>query len=171
MKRLIKFAVTTILLLLVALLASDAFSQKSLKDQLMGTWTFVTSVDLQKDGTKAPDRWGPNAKGILIFDPNGRYVLVINRADLPKFAANRVDQGTADENGAVMKGSIATFGTYSVNEAEKTVTTRVEGGSYPNLYGVNQKRTITSLTAEELKYTNPATATGVTAQVTWKRAK
>src|SRR2546425_5930491 len=144
--------------------------QKSLKEQLVGTWTFVTSADVQKDGTKV-DRWGPNPKGMLVFDANGRYVLVIHRSDLPKFAANRVDQGTAAENKAVMQGLIVTFGTYSVNEADKTLTTKVEGGSFPNFYGVNQRRTITSLNAEELKYTNPATSTGTSAQVTWKRAK
>jgi len=144
--------------------------QKSLKEQLVGTWTFVTSADVQKDGTKV-DRWGPNPKGMLVFDANGRYVLVIHRSDLPKFAANRVDQGTAAENKAVMQGLIVTFGTYSVNEADKTIITQVEGGSFPNLHGVGQKRIITSLTAEELKYSNPATTAGSSANAVWKRAK
>jgi Lipocalin-like domain len=136
--------------------------QKSLKEQLVGTWTFVTSTD---------DRWGPNPKGMLVFDANGRYVLVINRSDLPKIAANRVDQGTAEENKAVMKGMIVTFGTYSVNEADKTLNTQVEGGSFPNLYGGTQMRVIKSLTADELKYLNPATTVGTATEVTWKRAK
>ena len=91
---------------------------------------------MQKDGTKV-DTWGANPKGMLVLDANGRYVLVINRSDLPKFASNRRDQGTAEENKAVMKGLIVTFGTYSVNEADKTLTTKVEGGSFPNFYGVN----------------------------------
>jgi len=95
----------------------------------------------------------------------------INRSDLRKFAANSVDQGTAEENKAVMQGMIASFGRYSVNEADKTVTTQVEGGSFPNLYGGTQKRVITSLTADELKYTNPVTTTGSTAEAVWKRAK
>lgn len=150
--------------------SSALAQQKSLKAQLVGTWTFVSSVDMRRDGTKV-DRWGPNPKGMLVFDANGRYVLVINRSDLRKFAANSVEQGTAEENKAVMKGMIVTFGRYSVNEADKTLTTRVEGGSFPNLYGGTQKRVITSLTADELKYTNPATTTGTTAEVVWKRAK
>ena len=149
---------------------STLAQQKSLREQLVGTWTFVSAVEVQKDGTKE-DRWGPNPKGMLVFDANGRYVLVINRSDLRKFAANRVDQGTAEENKAVMKGTIATFGTYSVNEADKTLNTQIEGGSFPNLYGGTQKRVITSLTADELKYTNPATTIGATAQVVWRRAK
>jgi hypothetical protein len=149
---------------------SSIAQQKSLKDQLVGTWTFVSAIDVHKDGTKT-DRWGPNPKGILMFDGNGRYTLMIMRSDLPKFAAKTSDQGTADETKAVLKGLIAHFGTYSVNEADKTVTTRIEGSSFPNLSGVDQKRIISSLTADELKYTNPATATGTTAEAVWKRAK
>src|SRR3989442_2077171 len=143
----------------LALLPSHAIAQqKSLKEQLVGTWMFVTSADVQKDGAKV-DRWGPNPKGMLVFDANGRYVLVINRSDLPKFASNRVDQGTAAENKAVMQGLIVLFGTYSVNETDKTIITQVEGGSFPNLHGMGQKRIVTSLTAAELTDTKPATTT------------
>lgn len=113
MDRLSKLTTSTMTMLFLgfALLpANAAAQQKSLKEQLVGTWTFVTSTDTQKDGTKV-DRWGPNPKGMLIFDANGRYVLVIHRSDLPKFASNRVDQGTAEENKAVMQGLIVTFGT------------------------------------------------------------
>lgn len=164
MKRTLVLNVSAVALVGLVLLAgsSAVAAQKSLKEQLVGTWTFATSTD---------DRWGPNPKGMLVFDANGRYVLVINRSDLPKFAANRVDQGTAEENKAVMKGMIVTFGTYSVNEADKTLITQIEGGSFPNLYGGTQKRVIKSLTAEELKYLNPATTVGTATEVSWKRAK
>ena len=155
----------------LALLPTSAVSQqKSLKEQLVGTWTFVSAIDVHKDGTRT-DRWGPNPKGVLMFDGNGRYALMIMRSDLPKFAANTSDQGTADESKAVLKGLIVHFGTYSVNEADKTVTTRIEGSSFPNLSGMEQKRIISSLTTDELKYTNPATATGTTAEAIRKRAK
>ena len=42
---------------------------------------------------------------------------------------------------------------------------------YPNLAGGEQKRVITSITADELKYTNPATSTGTKAEAVWRRAK
>jgi hypothetical protein len=143
---------------------------QSLKQQLIGTWTFVVSNDTNKDGTKV-DRWGPNPKGSLMFDANGRYIFVISRSDIPKFAAKSVNEGTAEENKAVIKGMIVHFGTYSIDEASKTLITRIESSSFPNIIGGDQKRTITSLTADELKYTNPASTTGATSVVTWKRAK
>ena len=172
MNRTITFAMTVALLFLGAGLpeSSAVAQQKSLKKQLTGTWTFVSAVDVHKDGSKV-DRWGPNPKGILVFDGNGRYALMIMRSDLPKFAAKTFDRGTAKENTAVVRGLIVHFGTYSVNEADKTITTRVEGSSFPNLNGMDQKRIIASLSANELKYTNIAAATGTVAESVWKRAK
>jgi hypothetical protein len=154
-----------------AITASGVMAQqKSLKEQLVGNWTFVSSIDTNKDGTKT-DRWGPNAKGLIMFDPSGRFSFLISRASIPKFAAGNVNQGTAEENRAVLQGMISYFGTWSVDEASKTVTTNIEAGSFPNLNGGSQKRIITSLTADELKYTNPATTTGTSSDVVWRRAK
>ena len=166
---------TTIALGTTALLAfgltlsgSVVAQQKSLKDQLVGSWTFVSAIDTQPDGTKN-DRWGPNPKGTLMFDANGRFVQIISRSDHPKFAANKADMGTAEENEAVMSGMAVSFGTYTVNEADKTLTTRIEGGMFPNAVGNDPKRIITSLIADELKYTNPATTMGSSAAAQWKR--
>ena len=142
--------------------------QKSLKDQLIGTWTFVSASDTNKDGAKT-DRWGANAKGLAIFEANGRYSFMISRSDIPKFAIDNANQGTAEENKAAVRGVIAHIGTWSVDEATKTLVTAIEASSFPNLNGISQKRIIGSLTASELKYTNPASSTGAVSEVTWKR--
>lgn len=147
-----------------------AAQQKPIKEQIVGAWTFVSALDVHPDGRKT-DRWGQNPKGVFIFDSSGRYAQFITRSDLPKVAAGAPDKATADENKAILSGLVASFGTYTVNEAEKTVTTHVEGGAYPNLIGRDQKRVIESLTADELKYTNPTTSTGTKAEATWKRAR
>jgi hypothetical protein len=151
-------------------LMSDAAvaQQKTMKEQLVGTWTLVSTLDTNKDGSKS-DRWGPSAKGLAIFDANGHYSFMIARTDIPKFAADSVMQGTAEENKAVMQGLIAFFGTWSVDEATKTLITTVEAGSFPNFNGKSLKRIITALTAGELKYTNPATSAGTTTEAVWKR--
>jgi Lipocalin-like domain len=171
MKRVISPAISALssLLLSVGLFAgATGAQQKTLKEQLVGTWTYAGAVE-EKDG-KRIEQVGVS-KGILVFDGNGRYLLMIMRSDLPKFATNARDQGTTEENKAVMQGLIAHFGTYSVNEADKTLTTRIEVSAFPNLNGTEQKRIIASLTEDELKYTNPGTARGTTAEVLWKRAK
>lgn len=174
MKRLSTLAVTTMLLLFlgVVLLAGDTVAQqKSLKEQLVGTWNLVSSHNVRNDGSKI-DVYGPNANGILIYTSDGYFALVNTRSDLPKFASNSRDRGTPEEYKAVVQGSIAYFGTYSVNEADKVIAAQIEGSTFPNaIGGPDQKRIITSLTANELRFTNPAATSGATLELVWKRAK
>jgi hypothetical protein len=94
------------------------------------------------------------------------------RADLPKLANPDRARATAEEAQAVVAGSIAYYGTYSINEVDKVITPRVEGSTFANMIGgAEQKRIITSLTADELKFTNPRTSSGETLEIVWKRAK
>jgi hypothetical protein len=156
----------------LALWPGAAVSQQtSLKEQLVGTWKIVSVDNVRDDGSKA-ELFGSNPQGILIYTSDGYFVLVNMRADLPKFAAKNRDQGTPEENKAVVQGSIAYFGTYTVNEADKVISARIEGSTYPNFVGgADQKRLITSLTADELRFINPAASAGGKLQLVWKRVK
>jgi hypothetical protein len=61
---------------------------------------------------------------------------------------------------------------YSVDEVDKVITAKVVGSTFANLVGAaEQKRIITSLTAEELKFINSRTPSGDTLEFVWKRAK
>jgi hypothetical protein len=126
MQRLRSFAVITLSLLTLGavLLANDAVAQqKSLQEQLVGTWMLVSADIMRNDGSKV-EVFGPNPRGTLIYTSDGHFVTVQMRSDLPKLASNRRDQGTPEEYKAVMQGSLAFFGTYAVNEAEKTSPSR-----------------------------------------------
>jgi hypothetical protein len=171
MNRYNKVGLPIIALLALAMGSSGALSQqKNLKDQLVGAWTLVSIISTDKQGVKS-ERRGPNPKGLLIFDASGRYSILTARADIPSFKVNNVDQGTPEENKAVLTGMIANIGTWSVDEATRTITTHVEAGSFPNLNGNTQKRVISALTAEELRYVNAASATGTIDEAIWRRAK
>jgi hypothetical protein len=153
----------------VALLPGDAISQqKSLKDQLVGMWTLVSETDITSDG-KRSEGFGPNPLGAYIFDAGGHFAQMLMRADLPKFD-NRL-QGTPDQNKALAQGSVAYYGTYTVDEAAKSVNVHILGGSFAKFNGTDGKRIITSLTADELRFTNPATSGGTSAETVWRRAK
>jgi len=171
MNRWTSLALSAVAAVTIAMLPdSTTAQQKSIKDQLVGAWTFVSAFDFYPDGRK-DDRWEANPKGVFIFDATGHYAFFISRADLPKIAGNSPFKATAEESQAIMRGLGASFGTYTVNEAEKILITRVEGGIFPNQIGAEQRRVIVSLTADELKYTNQATTTGVRAESIWRRAK
>jgi hypothetical protein len=53
----------------------------------------------------------------------------------------------------------------------KTITLNLESTTFPNQLGRQHKRTINSVTADELKYSNPAAMAGGEIQVTFKRVK
>ena len=167
MRRAFVVVVLSALLLATGLFAGDAFAQQTLKDQLVGTWTFVGSTGKNPDGSPI---WGANPRGLLIFTDNGRYSSHIVRSDIPKFAAKNRLQGTPDENKAAVHGSIGTFGTYTVDEANKSFTVRFEASTYPNNTGTEQTRPIT-ITGDELKVINPASSAGGQTELTYKRAK
>ena len=137
--------------------------------ELVGTWTLVSSI-MEKDGKKI-DQFGPGAHGMMSLDANGRFMLTIIGADLPKFAANNRAAGNSEENRAVVSKSIAMLGTYSANLAEMTLIFSVETATFPNWDATRQKRSIVALTNGELKYLTAQASGGGTAIVTWRRAK
>src|SRR5260370_36846836 len=68
---------TALLCLAVSLSASASLAQqKSLKEQLVGTWTLVSSDQVRPDGSKLK-QFGANPKGINVFDANGRFFLMV----------------------------------------------------------------------------------------------
>jgi hypothetical protein len=152
----------------LALLAGNAVAQqKTLKEQLAGTWTLASFTNTRPDGTK-DDSFGSNPKGAVSFENNGRLSFIITASNLPKFTSNNRATGTADENKTVVQGSIAYFGTYMVDEADKSYTTRVEGSTFPNWTGLSQKRMVV-IAGNDLTITNPAGSGGGTAVSKWTR--
>jgi hypothetical protein len=171
MNRLGTLAMTTMALLFlgVALPSGDAVGQeKTMKEQLVGTWSYVSVDTVNADGTRVP-MFGPNPQGLAVFDSNGRYILMTARAGQPKFASNNRMEGTPEENKAVVQGMNAHFGRYTVNEAEKTITFHIENSTFPNWNGAEQTRPFT-LTGDELKW-KTAGSSGGTAEVVLKRAR
>jgi hypothetical protein len=157
-------------LLLMAATAVGAQSPAApLTDSLTGTtWTLV-SVYNEQDG-KRTEPFGPNPKGIFILDRGGRFVQFFLRTGLPKFASNNRATGTPDENKAVVQGSNAYFGTYSISNKDALMTMQVDGSTFPNWDGTTQKRAVT-LKGDELTLTNPTAAVGGTGVSVWKRMK
>ena len=170
-RRILTLTTAALLGLGVTLPSGDASGQGLItKDQLVGTWAYVSVVVQRADGTKV-ETFGPNPQGRIIFTADGRYALLLVRPDLPKIASKDRLTGTAEENNAVAKGVLAHFGTYSVNAADSSFTLHVEASSFANDNGTDQKRMVTSFTGDELKWTNPTPTTPFIAYAVLRRVK
>jgi len=151
--------------------ASGALAQQpSLKDQLAGVWMLVFADNVAPDGTRR-QVFGPNPKGIMILDGTGRYSEMIVGSSRPKFTSNSRLQGTPEENRAVVMGTIAAFGTWSVNETDKTLSMQIEASLFPNQDGTEGKRLIIGVTPESLKIVNPGAGAGGRAEAEYRRAR
>jgi hypothetical protein len=146
--------------LAIALAAGHASAQqKSLREQIVGTWNFVVAEVTAPDGKKSFP-FGETPRGILIFTADGQFSQIHAASDLPTIASNNRLTGTADENAEIMRRSIWLFGTYDVNEEKKTVTFKIVSASFPNWQGEAQQRSIDKLTAAEFVNTNHNVAGG-----------
>jgi hypothetical protein len=163
MDRIVTIAVTALSL---GIFCPDAVFAQTAKD-LAGTWLPVSATLIRQDGSKI-DPFSQNLKGILNFDNSGRFAFILTRPDLPKFASNNRNTGTAEENRAIVQGSLAYFGTYSL--AEKTIKMHVEGGTWPGWTGTDIERIIFSFSGDELKWTDPTPSVGGKAENVWRRA-
>src|SRR3954467_1201917 len=87
-----------------------AAAESSLKEQLVGSWSLVQNCEEFQDGKKNCSPLGPNLKGLLMFDANSFSFQMIG-GDRAKTADPRTPVGPL----------VAYFGTYTTNDANKTV--------------------------------------------------
>ncbi|GEJ57564.1 lipocalin-like domain-containing protein [Anaeromyxobacter diazotrophicus] len=149
--------------------AGSARAQQAAADAVIGTWTLVSETALH--GGKTTEPLGPHPLGCMMLDRGGRFILMIARSDLPRFAAGKREAGTPEENKAVLAGSLSFFGTYRLDGAGGVLILRPEASTFPNWVGADQKRQLT-LSGDEMKWVNRAPAIGAeVVEVVWRRAR
>ena len=155
-----------IIVILATCIAGSATAQNA--RNIQGSWILVSSIN-EVDGRKT-DQFGPQPNGALMFGADGRFMLTIIGAGLPRYVSNNRATGTPEENKAVVSRSIAMIGSYVVDTDGKTLTLRTEHATFPNWDGTEQRRLIVTLNTDELAYVTPSASGGGVGTVTWKRA-
>ena len=136
-----------------------AAQQQSLRDQLVGTWQFVVAEVTAPDGKK----WfpfGETPKGILVFTPDGHFTQIPRGERRAEDRLQQPPDRHARGIGAIMRRSLSVFGTYTVDEAKKTVTYQDLSRRSPTGKASAQTRTIDKLTAEEFVNTTRTSPAG-----------
>jgi hypothetical protein len=166
MKQLFKYLMAVAMTTSMCLPVSTTFAQTA--PAIVGSWTLV-SLTVQRSGN-AFEILGPHPQGQLIFGSDGRYVLVGIRADLPKFESDNQLSGTPEQNKAIVAGSVAHFGTYTVDETGRAIIFHIQKSSFANWDGDVQTRPFT-LVGDRLTYITPGVFGYGAATVVWQRAK
>jgi Lipocalin-like domain len=141
-RREILTASATVALGLVVLPVPATAQAKSAKEKIVGAWSLVSIYDEAPDGKKY-EPWGPGVQGFLIYTAGGRVSSQVISADRDKAASKnpRMPVGQA----------IAYFGSYSVDEATMTITSRIERCTFPAWDGIVRVSKIASLSDDELE--------------------
>ena len=162
-----KWYLSGVFALMVAMAGSTSWAQP-IKTGAVGTWSLISYVSTSADGGKQ-ENFGPSPIGMANFDDRGNFMISIVRSDLPKFATGNREKGTAEENGSVVRGSIAYFGTYTVAERGNELILKIMGATLPNWIGTTQRRGALMSSPDELTLVNSIASGGGSAEIKWKR--
>ena len=111
--------------------ASPATAQTP--NKVAGTWRPI-SATLEVNGVKSLP-YGPEPQGLLVFTSDMHFIELLRDPRIPSFASNERGQGTNTENKAAMAGTLALYGSYSVDAAGNFSGNSVEGSNFPNWIG------------------------------------
>lgn len=143
-----------------------------LSEDIVGTWVLVSNYVEREDGTRL-QTFGTDPKGRAVYDPGGWFSYIIMGDIRKRFAAGSRMEGTDEENRSVVQGSISFFGTYAVNEADKTVTWTIERASFPNWDGTSRNITVSVRSDRLYQVAAPIASPGgaYVPHLEWVRAK
>ena len=145
--------------------------QSSLKEKLVGTWILVSIYDEDERGEDV-DPFGTTPQSQLVFDSYGHFSFQIFGSAV-KFASNDRKRGTALENGIAMQGSLAYFGTYSVDSAKLELALHIKRCLFPNWNDADRKASLT-LSNARLDLTSavePSLSGSYYSHSVWKRVE
>ena len=107
-------------------------------ETIQGRWKLVAAEDLRADGTVGRYPWGRHPVGSIVVEGGACYVQIMS-ADTPSFSDGATPV-TDQMKAALLSTYIAYSGPCTINEAEGSVTLRVEAAWRPDHVGTEQKR-------------------------------
>jgi hypothetical protein len=151
----LSFQIAAAALLAFTVGSASQTQQKSAKELIAGNWTLVLADNVRREGSNVPG-FGPLPNGNATFGTDGRYSFEVmpNTGNQPAVSAS---------------------GTYTLDEAGKTLTLKVDESSIPNWKGTMQTGTVEFVSADHLGWTTSAPLVASTdftgTDLIWARAK
>jgi hypothetical protein len=121
--------IATVIASLASMGAGYSADAQNLKEKMIGAWTLESGSENFTDGKKLL----PWATGNLILDQTGHISVFLMGRDRPTTSpSTRTPVGPA----------VAYYGTYSVSEADSTVTIKIERSLSPSIDGVTRTQKV-----------------------------
>jgi hypothetical protein len=106
---------------------------------LVGSWKLI-SFHIQDASGQTTCPFGKDARGRLIYEPDGRMAVQLMNPNRPRFASDDPLVTSEAEVRAAFGGYTAYYGTYSVNPEEQSIVHHIEAALLPNWVGTDQWR-------------------------------
>jgi Lipocalin-like domain len=120
--------------------AGAAEGRGTIASRLVGHWSLMSVEVVTGEETEYP--LGRDVSGVITYDATRHMAVQIMQANRPLFASGDQAAGTPAELSAAVKGYVAYFGTYSVDEDARVVTHQLTGSLFPNWVGTSQRRSV-----------------------------
>jgi hypothetical protein len=142
------------IVVLNASIASQA-QQKSAKELIAGNWTLVIADNVSREGSNVPG-FGPLPKGSARFGADGRYSFEVSTS-------------------SGSQPAVRSSGTYTLDDAGKALTLKVEESSLAEWRGTTQTGAVKFISGDHLGWTNSVplanSADFSGTELIWARAK
>jgi hypothetical protein len=148
----------------------DKLDQSRLSAQLPGTWLLESRIDVAASGERRPEpSLGEDPIALLIYDRSGHFAAQFMKRDRSVTAPD--GPSGAQNNSRAQGGYDAYFGTYTVDDAQGTVTQRLLGAlSRENVDSVLTRAMKVQGNALVIQLqTVAADGVAVTRTLTWRR--
>ncbi|HET7840715.1 MAG TPA: lipocalin-like domain-containing protein [Usitatibacter sp.] len=142
----------------------------ALSTELPGTWLLQSRIDVMPNGAAHPDPLlGSDPIALLIYDRTGHFSAQFMKR--VRSGPAQAAAPSAKNNTQAQDGYDAYFGTYTMNDANSTVTQRLMGSLSPSNVGMVLTREM-QVSGDQLVIrlnTTSADGTPVVRTLTWKR--
>ncbi|HTF53191.1 MAG TPA: lipocalin-like domain-containing protein [Pseudonocardia sp.] len=154
-------------------MSADANAEnRSLRERLVGSWRLVSYEARQDDGRRVIYPLGKDARGYILYTPDGYMSAQIMQPDRPPYRAPDPSGGTLTESAQASRGYLAYSGPYHV-EGDSIVVHEPQVSLFPNWVDeIQSRRAVLSDRRLELSATEPVLFGEdlLTAVLVWERA-
>jgi hypothetical protein len=106
---------------------------------VIGIWKLL-SLEYEEDDGTVNYPFGTDVAGVIMIDGRGYFSVHLMDMKRPSFEVADPRGGTSEEIKSAFEGYMGYYGTFDLNEKERTITFHVTGAWLPNWIGSDQTR-------------------------------